>query len=246
MAPSRKSGLVDDHRLEKAIAEIMRLLLIEDSPRLIELLTECVQRVGWRIDSVSTAADAAEALSSDDYNMAVCDLGLPDVDGLELIKSVRRAGVAIPILIITARSSIDDRIAGLDAGADDYLAKPFNHQEFLARCRAMLRRAPNAILPKVMAGKLTYDFAACTLSCDDEEVTLSPRERSLLELLMRDVNRVVPKRKLEAALSDFNSSVSANALETVASRLRRRLSELDTGTSIETVRGVGYMLRIIA
>jgi DNA-binding response OmpR family regulator len=223
----------------------MRLLLVEDSPRLIELLMECVSVAGWSIDSVSSLSDAEVVVKSGDYNLLVCDLGLPDGDGIELIKSVRLAGIEIPILVISARNSIEDRILGLDAGADDYLAKPFNHNEFLARCRAMLRRAPNSIPPTVTAGNMSYEFATCSLRCGSLEVSLSPRERSFIELLMRDIGRVVAKRKLETALSALDANVSANAIELIASRLRKRLSGLDTSISIETVRGIGYMMRII-
>ena len=121
----------------------MRLLLIEDSARLRELLTEAIHGAGWRVDALATADAAREAIAVAEYDLLLVDLGLPDGDGLVLIREFRRKGVKTPILVLTARSTIDERISGLDAGADDYLIKPFNTGEFLARCRALLRRAPN-------------------------------------------------------------------------------------------------------
>ncbi len=135
----------------------MRLLLVEDSPRLSELLTERVHEAGWRLDCVGTIAEAAEAVRTGLHDLLLVDLGLPDGDGLDFIRALRRSGTTTPILALTARGSVEDRIAGLDAGADDYLVKPFNHGEFLARCRAMLRRAPQAAAPVLEAGRLAYD-----------------------------------------------------------------------------------------
>jgi two-component system, OmpR family, response regulator len=223
----------------------MRLLLVEDNPRLIELLSERVHEAGWRIDSLSSIADAEEAVRSDDFDLILLDLGLPDGDGLDLVRSIRAAGNAVPIIILTARGTIEERIAGLDAGADDYLVKPFNHGEFLARCRAMLRRAPRAVQPVLVAGRLSFDPAVATLNCADQEISLAPRERALAELLLRESGRVVSKRKLETALSEFGSEMSANALELAVSRLRKRLEPFDTGITIETVRGIGYLLRVV-
>ncbi len=224
----------------------MRLLLVEDNPRLIELLSERVHEAGWRIDSLSSIADAEEAVRSDDYDLILVDLGLPDGDGLDLVRSIRASGNAAPIVILTARGTIEERIAGRDAGADDYLVKPFNHGEFLARCRAMLRRAPQALQPVLTAGQLSFDPATASLRCADAEIALSPRERALAELLLRDTGRVVSKRRLEIALSEFGTELSANALELAVSRLRKRLEPLSTGIVIETVRGIGYLLRVAA
>lgn len=221
----------------------MRLLLVEDTPRLRDLLTEAVHMAGWRIDAVGTLADAEEAIAATQYDLFLVDLGLPDGDGLDLIRTTRRARNQTPILILTARGAIDERIAGLDAGADDYLVKPFNHGELLARCRALLRRSPNASAPALQAGSLTFDVAAGSVTCDGEELALAPRERAVLEILMRDAGRVANKRKLEHALSEFGEEFSSNALETAVSRLRKKLDAATTGLSLETIRGVGYLLR---
>ena len=221
----------------------MRLLLVEDTARLRDLLTEAVHTAGWRIDAVATLADAEAALATTPYDLLLVDLGLPDGDGLDLIRMARRAGNRTPILILTARAAIDERIAGLDAGADDYLVKPFNHGELLARCRALLRRAPNATEPDLQAGSLVFDVASGSVTCNGSELALAPRERAVLEILMREAGRVVNKRKLEHALSEFGEEFSSNALETAVSRLRKKLDGTPTGVSLETVRGVGYLLR---
>lgn len=147
------------------------------------------------------------------------------------------------MLVITARGAVDERIAGLDAGADDYLAKPFNKGELLARARALLRRAPISADPVLSAGRLRFDVAAQSVACGDAVVALAPRERALLELLMREVERVVRKRRIEEALSEFGEEVTLNAVELVVSRLRAKLADHDTGAAIETLRGLGYLLR---
>ena len=221
----------------------MRLLLVEDNPRLRELLTESVHGAGWRIDSFGTVEEGKEAEATTAYDLLLIDLGLPDGDGLDLIREIRRRAVKTPILVLTARGAIDERIAGLDAGADDYLVKPFNHGEFLARCRALLRRAPDTAPPILVAGSLSFDPASGVLSCGETALALTPRERTIFEVLMRDVGRVTPKRKLEHALSEFGDELSTNAVELSVSRLRKKLEEHETGAAIETIRGVGYLLR---
>jgi two-component system response regulator TctD len=221
----------------------MRFLLIEDNPRLRELLTENIHAAGWRIDAFAAAQDGEEAIATTPFDLLLIDLGLPDGDGLDLIREARRRGVKTPILILTARGAVDERIAGLDAGADDYLVKPFDQREFLARCRALLRRAPDTAPAVLEAGLLRFDPASGKLSCGEIELALTPRERAIVEMLMRDLGRVSPKRKLEHALSEFGDELSTNALDLAMSRLRKKLDGLPTGVSIETIRGVGYLLR---
>ena len=221
----------------------MRLLLVEDSTRLAALLGEAVREAGWRLDTVNTLAEAEAAIAATDFDLILLDLGLPDGDGLDLLRAIRRSADATPVLILTARGSVEERIAGLDAGADDYLVKPFHHREFLARCRAMLRRSPTALQPVLVAGQLAYDPATALLSAGGEAIALQPRERALCEALMRDVGRLVPRRRLETTLSDYDSELSANALDLAVSRLRKRLEGVASGVEIATVRGLGYLMR---
>ena len=223
----------------------MRLLLVEDSPRHTELLGEAVHEAGWRLDAVGTLADAEAAVASGEHDLILLDLGLPDGDGLDLVRTLRRAANTTPILILTARGSVDDRIAGLDAGADDYLVKPFHHKEFLARCRAMLRRNPTAVPPVIEIGQLAYDPATATLTAAGDTVALPPRERALAELLIRDAGRLVPRRRLETALSEYGGELTSNALDLAVSRLRKKLEAYPTGIEIATVRGLGYLMRIV-
>ncbi|ODN68673.1 response regulator [Methylobrevis pamukkalensis] len=221
----------------------MRLLLIEDSARLRDLVCEAIRDVGWRIDAFATAEEGELALAAADYDVLLLDLGLPDEDGLALLRRLRRDGRQIPVLVVTARSAVDERIAGLDAGADDYLLKPFNNRELLARVRALLRRAPTTLLPVLEFAHLSFDLASRSVRCDGRELVLAPAERTMLELLLREAGRVVPKRRLEHAFSEFGDERSPNAVELVVSRLRKRLEGQPTGVAIETVRGVGYLLR---
>jgi len=221
----------------------MRLLLVEDSARLRELLTETVHGAGWRVDAVATIEEAKEAVAAAEYALLLVDLALPDGDGLDLVREFRRDGIKTPILVLTARSLIEERILGLDAGADDYLVKPFNNGEFLARCRALLRRAPDTKTAILAAAKLRLDVATGVATCASIDLGLAPRERMVLEILLRDVGRVVPKRKLEHALSEFGDELSSNALELAVSRLRKKLEPHDCGVSLETIRGVGYLMR---
>ena len=157
----------------------MRLLLVEDSARLRELLTEAVHGAGWRVDAVATIEEATAAVVVAPYDLLLVDLGLPDGDGLDLVRGLRRDGVKTPILVLTARAAIDERILGLDAGADDYLVKPFNNGEFLARCRALLRRAPETRSPILVAAQLSLDVATGAAICGSVDLGLAPRERTI-------------------------------------------------------------------
>lgn len=221
----------------------MRVLLVEDSARLRELVGETIRTAGWRLDAVGGMTEAEDALAATRYDLVLLDLGLPDGDGLDLVRSMRRNRNSTPVLVLTARGAVDERIAGLDAGADDYLTKPFNNGELLARARALLRRAPVAADPILEAGELRFDPATQEVRCGEEVIALAPRERAALEILMRNAGRITPKRGLEEKLSEFDGEMSPNAIEVVLSRLRRRLAPFTTGTAIETVRGVGYLLR---
>jgi DNA-binding response OmpR family regulator len=221
----------------------MRILLIEDNPRLRELLCEAIHDAGWKIDAFALAAEGRLALEGMDYDLLLLDLGLPDEDGITLLKSLRAAKLQMPVLVLTARGAIDERIAGLDAGADDYLVKPFHNGELIARIRALTRRAPVTVMPVLEFAALYYDVAARRLLCAGTEIALAPSEKGLLELLMRNGGKVVPKLKIEHAFSEFGDERSSNAVELAVSRLRRKLEAHPTGALIETVRGVGYMMR---
>ncbi len=221
----------------------MRILLIEDSSRLRELLCEAIHDAGWKIDAFALAQEGRLALQEADYDLLLLDLGLPDEDGIAFLKSLRAARVQMPVLVLTARGAVDERIAGLDAGADDYLVKPFHNGELIARIRALTRRAPSTVMPVLEFAALQYDLASRQVICAGDEIALAPSEKGLLELLMRNGGQVVPKPKIEHAFSEFGDERSSNAVELAVSRLRKKLEGHPTQVLIETVRGVGYMMR---
>ena len=224
------------------VGEELRLLLAEDSERLQELLSESLKSAGYRLDIVASVAELTSSAASVNYDLIIVDLGLPDGDGLAGIRAMRSAGISAPIVIITARGSIEDRITGLDSGADDYLIKPFNHIELLARVRALLRRPTELHATVLRKGKTELDETNEEVRCSGQPVELRRSERRLLAILMRR-SGVVAKSAIEEGLTELRRELSSNAIEALISRVRKALSEADSGISIETVRGVGYRLR---
>ena len=221
----------------------MRLLLVEDSLRLQELLADPLRRAGYGLDAVGTVAELLSSVAVVQYDLIIVDLGLPDGDGLSAIRSLRSLGHSTPILIITARGSVEDRVIGLDSGADDYLIKPFNHAELLARVRALLRRPSELQGPVFRYGEVELDEARGEITCSGKPIELRLSERRLLAMLLRRSGSVVPKSTIEDALLD-GRELSANAVEVLVSRLRKALGEGSAGVTIETVRGIGYRLRL--
>ena len=224
----------------------MRILLIEDNARLRDLTGQTLRDAGWLVDAFELGEDGYEALRQVPYDVVILDLGLPDIDGLDVLRRIRNQGMQVPVLVLTARGAVDERIDGLDAGADDYLSKPFNNGELIARIRALLRRSPQAVMPELVVGNVVLPLSGEPVRCGDETFDLAPRERGLLEMLMRQADQVVPKRKIEHSFSEFGDERSANAVELSVSRLRKRLEAARTGFVIETIRGVGYLLRTIS
>lgn len=220
----------------------MRLLLVEDNGRLAALIREGLDRQGFVVDWCATLDGAEAAREVGDYDLVLLDLGLPDADGLDLVRAMRRARDMTPILVLTARGGLDDRVAGLDAGADDYLVKPFQIPELAARCRALLRRPGASLQTTLSAGNVALDPAERTVTVSGTAVDATPREIALLEHLLRRAGRVVSKPALENALYSMDAEVTANALEASVSRLRKRLAAAAADVQIRTVHGVGYAL----
>lgn len=220
----------------------MRLLIIEDNERLAGLLASGLDRQGFACDKATSLEEADACFGTAEYDAIVLDLGLPDGDGLAWLAQARRAHRMVPALILTARGALGDRIAGLDAGADDYLVKPAEIEEIAARLRALLRR-PGGRAPTVMtSGAIAFDTASRTGMIGGNRLDLSRREADLLELLMRREGNVVQRGVIEDSLYSFNDPVTPNAIEAVMSRLRRKLEDLGEAGRLHTVRGVGYML----
>lgn len=220
----------------------MRLLVVEDEARLVEVLVENLQTSGFVVDAVSSGQQAFEAVQMVAYDAIILDLGLPDCDGIDLLKRIRQQGSQVPILILTARDAVEDRVKGLDGGADDYLVKPFATAELVSRLKALLRR-PGGVLGSILAaGNLTLDTIARDIQINDCRVELSRREVAVLEHLMRRVGRVVPKELLEEKLYGFGEELESNAVPVHVHHLRRKLEQGGASAQIHTVRGVGYLL----
>jgi DNA-binding response OmpR family regulator len=220
----------------------MRILLIEDHDRLAQTVVDGLGGFGFGVDLFSTGGEGLAATKGVTYDAIVLDLGLPDGDGLEIIHELREATGCIPILILTARDGVDDRVAGLDRGADDYLLKPFAMRELAARLRALLRRPGGPLGLTINIGNICLDTAARHLKVDGRVVAVPPRELDALELLMRRTDKVVPKRLFEDTIYGFSDEVTSNTIEVLVSRLRRRLQTIEAKVTIHTLRGIGYLL----
>jgi DNA-binding response OmpR family regulator len=220
----------------------MRLLLVEDNPRLAGLIRDGLQGQGFAVDWCATVAGAETALQIGSYDLLLLDLGLPDGDGLDLLRTIRRGKDTTPILVLTARGGLDDRVSGLDAGADDYLVKPFQIPELAARCRALMRRPGAALGSTLHCGNVGLDTATRGVMVANQPVEAPPREVDLLEHLLRRGGHVVAKAALENSLYAMDAAVTPNALEAVVSRLRKRLAAANADVTIRTVHGVGYAL----
>ncbi len=220
----------------------MRLLVIEDEERLVEVLKSGLGRAGFVVDAVQTVADAREALALVAYDAAILDLGLPDGDGLVLLAEARRAGRNIPALVLTARDAVEDRVQGLDAGADDYLVKPFAMTELIARTKALLRRPGLALGATLEAGNTVFDSIGRDVRVGGKVLQLPRQELAILEHLMRRLGRVVPKAVLEEKLYGIDDELTSNAIPVHVHHLRRKLTEMGATSEIHTVRGIGYLM----
>ncbi len=216
----------------------MRLLLVEDDAMIGASVQRGLKQDGYTVDWVRDGASAETALISDVYEMLLLDLGLPGKSGLELLAGLRRRGVALPVLVITARDSVADRVKGLDAGADDYLVKPFDLDELSARVRALARRQSGRAAPVIEVGPLTLDPATHAVTLDGALVALSRREFSLLHALMKQPGVPLSRAQIEESLYGWEEEIESNAIEVYIHSLRRKLG----AERIRNVRGVGYMV----
>lgn len=216
----------------------MRILIVEDDPILLDGLREGLKLSGFVADGVTTAADASEALATDNFDAVVLDRMLPDGSGLDVLNGLRRSGNRIPVLLLTAKDEVGDRIDGLDAGADDYLGKPFDLDEVAARLRAIMRRAAGRASAQISLRGLTLDPASMQVFRDGSTVILSRREFSILHALMESPQAIHSKQALEERLYGWQEDVESNTIEVHVHKLRAKLGS----AAIETVRGVGYRL----
>lgn len=221
----------------------MRLLVIEDDADLGSAVAKCLGHDGYAVDWECNGQIAEEILRYQSYDAIVLDIGLPGLDGISILRTLRARADKTPVLVLTARSALDDRIDALDLGADDYLAKPFDVREFLARCRALLRRSKGGATDRIEMGGFVFDGIAKIVKIGDTQILLPNREFRLLEILLRSPGRVMDKNRIAEQLFDFDHESGPNAIEVYVARLRKKLAGALT---IKTVRGMGYVVEPVA
>jgi DNA-binding response OmpR family regulator len=217
----------------------MRILLIEDDELVADAVVRGLSQAGFTVDHAGSAERGRAALATEPFDLAVIDIGLPGADGLSLLNSLRSGGTAMPVLVLTARDTLADKIRAFDLGADDFLIKPFEQAELAARCRALIRRASLSPSGIVRIGRLTIDLNGHQLQIDEQVVELTRREWLLLESLAHNLGRIVTKERLMQALAGWEQDLTPNAVETHISRLRGKLG---AAVRIRAVRGLGYRL----
>ena len=219
----------------------MRILLVEDNDELRALLIRGLEAAGFPVDALATQSESEAALRTNRYSALILDLGLPDGDGLTLLRSIRERSDPLPVLILTARDSVRHRVSGLQTGADDYLVKPFAMEELIARLQALLRRPGELLGKSLQLANLTFDTEARQAFVDGTPQILSARELAVLEILLRRSGRVVSKKLVEDQIFGLGD-LSSNAIEVYIHRLRKGLADRGARVTIHTVRGVGYMI----
>lgn len=219
----------------------MRVLLLEDAEDVAQAIVTTLSRRGDAVDHAATTADACDMIAVQDYDVAILDIGLPDGLGTDVLAALRRASKSTPVLMLTARTQVEDRVAALDRGADDYLVKPFDLRELEARLRALIRRGAGHSEGTIEFADLTFDPATCSLDIAGAPVSLTRREFSLLEIMLSNRGRVVPKERILERMYAFdNEQVGTNTVELHIGRLRRKMEA--SRVAIRTLRGLGYQL----
>jgi DNA-binding response OmpR family regulator len=220
----------------------VKILLVEDEPDMSRLLSSLLESAGFVIDHATSIREAEEATRQIAYDLNLLDRRLPDGDGAELIPRIRALRPGARVMMLSALDSLTSKVSGLEAGADDYLTKPFQGEELVARVRACLRRPGSAVLPPIRVGALSFDPETRGVAVDDKPLSLRRRELNLLEALIRRADRVVTRDALLNEVFSAEDEVQANAIDTLVSRLRQRLSASNADVVILTARGIGYML----
>jgi len=217
----------------------MQLLLVEDDPALASGLQRALQNEGFAVNHVATGQHALQVVKTETPDIVILDLGLPDIDGLEVLKKIRKKHASLPVLLLTARDTMDDKVAGLDTGADDYLAKPFDMQELLARLRVLERRLGTAQSNEILIGEVSLSMTTHQVTFSGQDVEISKREYMLLKALMENAGKVQTRGRLESKLYSWDDGIASNALEVHVHNLRKKFGP----DFIKTVRGVGYTVK---
>lgn len=217
----------------------MRLLIVEDNKTLAQGLKKVLGEAGYAVDVLHDGKEAETVLGYQDYSILILDLGLPGLDGIELLKRLKKKKKDMPVMIISARDQLDQRIMGLDIGADDYLCKPFAFEEVTARIRALIRRSYRKGKSKIVMNNLVFDGARKTIMVKNKRLHLKKREYSIFECLLNNVGRVVSKSDIASQVSSFDKDFNPQAVETYISRLRKKIGD---NVKIETVYGLGYLI----
>ena len=222
----------------------MRILLVEDEEDLREVTATRLRQEGFIVDAVGNGLDVADYMDVVEYDCIVLDIMLPGKNGLDVLQDIRQSGDGTSVLLLTARDAIDDRVKGLNAGADDYLVKPFHFEELTARIRALLRREPLQLQGNILqAAGLTLDLGSMTVEREGEQISLTQREFSLLEVLMRHADQVLSREQIEHNMYDLDFDGASNVIDVYVRYLRKKIDDPFDVKLIQTVRGVGYVLR---
>lgn len=222
----------------------MRLIVVEDDEKIGQFVARGLREAGFAVDHVTSAEEAIARFETEEYDAAVVDVMLPGMDGLQMIEQLRSSSVATPVLVLSAKRSVEDRVQGFNRGGDDYLTKPFSFSELLVRIQALIRRSSQSSAPtRLEVADLTVDLLARTVTRGETPLELQPREFSLLEYLMRNVDRVLSKTMIMEHVWDYDFDPQTNVVDVLVSRLRGKIDKEYEQKLIHTVRGVGYVLR---
>ena len=224
------------------MSQSAHILLVDDEPDILEFMRYNLEKEGFGVETAADGEEGYYLIKEKKPDLIILDLMLPKMNGYELCRKVRNDGVTTPILMLTARGEEMDRVHGLDLGADDYLRKPFELEEIVARVRALLRRPGGALGVELKAGNIVFNTISRNVEIRGEPITLARRELDVLEEMMRCFKRVISKSALEDSLYGFDDDVGSNSIEVHVSRLRKKLKSVDCGVEVHTVRGVGYIL----
>lgn len=220
----------------------MRILLVEDNERLSEAIKDSLYKAGFEVDAVFEGEEALSVARHQLYDTIILDLGLPDIDGMKVLEALRDQKNTVPVLVLTARDALSDKISGLNSGADDYMIKPFDVDELIARIKALLRRPSQATDTVIKLNNLSFDTINRYAQIEEKIIDLSRRELDLLEQLIHATNKVVTKKSIEQRIYSYGETGSANSIEILVHRLRKKLADQSADIEIHTLKGIGYMM----